>query len=268
MLPPKLRFYAFIIFCLLITLSSFLGTLLWKPFGIFIFPLPLLLMGWVLQRMFIPVMSGQTRIRLFSLTLLYSTSVLYFFPSNPINVFLLGLLNQFLPKFGLNPIKEPLWYSLVAQLLVSIVIIALNIVWRSQDVTDTPTESSESLSSLANQDFSKSLKRYRNALISALDRYDSDVNWSDRELTLLEAEVETEKNNRLRPKIVKDLVAAIKRDRDSSVFIVLGDPGSGKSVSLRRLVRIFCQQAQNTGVIPVYVNLREYPSQRRVISNH
>ncbi len=145
MLPPKLRFYAFIIFCLLIILSSFIGTLLWKPFGSFVFPLPLLLMGWIFRRMFIPVMSGQTRIRLASLSLLYSTSVLYFFPSNPITAFLLGIFNQLLPKFGLKPIQEPLWYSLLAQLLVSIVIIALNIIWRSQEVTDTPTESSDSL---------------------------------------------------------------------------------------------------------------------------
>ena len=186
MLPPERRFYYFIIFCLLIIVSSSIGTLLWKPFGSFIFPLPLLVVGWFYRRMFIPVMSGQTRIRLASLALLYSTSVLYFFPSNPFTAFLLGIFNQFLPKFGLKPIQEPLWYSLVAQLLVSIVIIALNIIWRSQEVTDTPTESSESLLSLANQDFSKSLERYRNALISALDRYDNDVNWSDRELTPLD----------------------------------------------------------------------------------
>ena len=149
---------------------------------------------------------------------------------------------------------------MVAQSIASVTIIALNIIWRSRDVTDTPNDSSRSLPSLVDPEFNKSLKRYCDALVSALDRYDDDVNWSDRELTPLEAEVETERNNRLRPKIVKDLVAAIQRDLISSVFVVLGDPGSGKSVSLRRLVRILCKQAENTGVIPVYVNLREYPS--------
>ena len=134
----------------------------------------------------------------------------------------------------------------------------LNFIWVRKDVSepiDNPVEPPTS----ANRDFEKSLERYCSALVAELDRYDREVNWSDRELTPLEAEVETERGGRLHPRIVSDLVAAIRRDRFSFVFVVLGDPGSGKSVSLRRLVRVLCRQARNTGVVPVYVNLREYP---------
>jgi hypothetical protein len=107
--------------------------------------------------------------------------------------------------------------------------------------------------------FQQSLRRYCQALVAELERYDREVNWSDRELTPLEAEIEVERGRGRRQRIARDLVDAIRSDRKSSVFLVLGDPGSGKSVSMRRLVRLLCQQALETGVVPVYANLREYP---------
>jgi hypothetical protein len=83
------------------------------------------------------------------------------------------------------------------------------------------------------REFIDSLAWYCKALIAELDRYDREVNWSDRELSPLEAEVEIERTCRLRPQIAPDLVEAIRQDRAARVFVVLGDPGSGKSVSLR-----------------------------------
>ncbi len=258
MLPAKQRLIAFICFCLSILVSSYGGTLKSGILGGILAPIPLLIVGWFLRRMFVPVMSGQTRVQLATLTFLGTTSFLYFIPATLLD----KVLNIVFQVLHLP--QEPLWYSLFAQSITCATIIILNVIWHSRNVTPAIESQSESL---ANAEFDKSLKLYCNALVAELDRYDEDVNWSNRELTPLEAEVETERNSRLRPKIVKDLVAAIQRDRISSVFIVLGDPGSGKSVSLRCLVRILCEQAQKTGVVPVYVNLREYPSQREITTN-
>lgn len=108
--------------------------------------------------------------------------------------------------------------------------------------------------------YSQCLERYSRALVAELDRYDREVNWSDQELTPLEAEVEQESSGLSGPRVVRDLVEAVRSDRAASVFVVLGDPGSGKSVSLRRLVRIAAAQSASTGIVPVYVNLREYPT--------
>ena len=258
MLTAKQRLIAFICFCSLIVVLSFGGSFRWGAIGSVLLPIPLLIVGWFFRRMFIPVMSGQTRVQLATLALLGSTSFLYFIPATLLD----KILNVVFQLLHLP--QESLWYSLFAQSVTCVTIVILNAIWQSRNVTPTIESQSESL---ANAEFDKNLKRYCNSLISTLDRYDNEVNWSDRELTPLEAEVETERNSRLRPKIVKDLVAAIQRDRISSVFIVLGDPGSGKSVSLRRLVRTLCKQAHKTGVVPVYVNLREYPSQRQVTTN-
>lgn len=259
-LPPQQRLHAFVIFCLLIVSLSFLGAFFLAPIWGLLLPLPLLVVGWVLRRMFIPGITGQTQVQLASLAMLYATSVLYFLPSNPLTAIAIAVVNRWLHW----ELEDPLWYSLVAQSFVCLTIVSLNIAWRSRDISPVPQGAKDILPDSDRADFDRSLERYCTALVAELDRYDRDVNWSDRDLTPLEAEVETERNSRMRPRIVKDLVAAIRRDRFSETFVVLGDPGSGKSVSLRRLVRELCQQAKTTGVVPVYVNLREYPPHRQL----
>ena len=42
------------------------------------------------------------------------------------------------------------------------------------------------------------------------------------------------------------------------VFLVLGEPGSGKSVSLRKLCSELISEAKITHRVPVYVNLKEW----------
>lgn len=109
------------------------------------------------------------------------------------------------------------------------------------------------------RDFRAGLARYIEALTKELDRYDRTVNWSDRDFTPLEAEIEADELSTTTQRVTRDLVGAIRKDGHSAVFVVLGDPGSGKSVSLRRLVRGLCAQAKASGVVPIYVNLREFP---------
>jgi hypothetical protein len=46
------------------------------------------------------------------------------------------------------------------------------------------------------------------------------------------------------------------------VFLVLGDPGSGKSVSLRKLCGELLQESTQTGKAAIYINLREWNSKK------
>lgn len=254
-LPASQRFYAFIGLCLGVTLTSLYGAHQWGPIWGLLLPLPLLAIALILRWMFFPRFSGRTRVQLASLASLCLPAALYI-PANP-------LIDLFVVWFSkvleLDEPIETFWVVSSIQVLLTLGVIGLNYIWHCADVSQAPENPDMSETSPAiDRDYDKSRDRYCGPLIRFLDRYDDEVNWSDRDLTPLEAEVETEQSNRLRPSIVKDLVSAIRRDRRSEVFVVLGDPGSGKSVSLRRLVRVLCEQASRTGVVPVYVNLREW----------
>jgi len=65
-------------------------------------------------------------------------------------------------------------------------------------------------------------------MITVLNKIDEEVNWSNSYFTTLEAEVVVEKSGSSRPKIARDLVAAIRDDHKTRTFILIGDPGSGK----------------------------------------
>ena len=100
-----------------------------------------------------------------------------------------------------------------------------------------------------------------NFLGDDLRKIDRETNWSIEYFTPLDAEVEVQSGSK-RLKKVTDLLNAIKADRLSRVFLVLGDPGSGKSVSLRKLSRELLQESEETGKVPLYINLREWETQQ------
>ncbi|WP_421901289.1 NACHT domain-containing protein [Maridesulfovibrio sp.] len=266
MLPAQYRFKAFIFICLLMVVVATMIAIFVSPLWGFLSTLPILAVVYWLRRMFIPGLSGQTRVQLYSLVVLSGASGLYWAPpttfTTKVGNWVLGVGNLVLQKFDLPQfvlVDGSQVFSLTAFALLLFAVIVINVIAQRRNVS-LPSENlpdDSSLNSIA--DRAESLKRYTGALIAALDRYDRDVNWSDREFTPLEAEIESERTSRHRPRIVKDIVASIKKNKESQVFILLGDPGSGKSVSLRRLVRELCKRAASSGVVPVYVNLREFP---------
>ncbi|UCH94471.1 MAG: ATP-binding protein [Candidatus Aminicenantes bacterium] len=102
-------------------------------------------------------------------------------------------------------------------------------------------------------------ERLKNVCISLSDdlrSIDIKTNWSAQYYTPLDAEVEVNTKNRKKKKIM-DLLDAIKKS-DDRLFLVLGDPGSGKSVALRKLAQDLSKEAVKTGKIPVYINLKEW----------
>jgi hypothetical protein len=162
---------------------------------------------------------------------------------------------------------EYLWPYFIYLCVTALALAVAYVVHRRRTITPPaePSASPGNYPSGADRDSADALRRYCGALIDYLNAYDRAVNWSDRDYTPLEAEIEAERAGRLRPKLVANLVKAVRRDRGSPTFVLIGDPGSGKSVSLRNLVRSLVQESSQSGVVPVYINLREFPAERRVV---
>lgn len=83
------------------------------------------------------------------------------------------------------------------------------------------------------------------------------ANWTSENYTPLDAEIEVRKGSS-KKKVINDLTQAIKYDKRSTVFLVLGDPGSGKSVALRKLSEELLNEINIRKTIPIYINLKEW----------
>lgn len=108
-------------------------------------------------------------------------------------------------------------------------------------------------------------KNYRQKCVDFceyLDRRVRDINketdWSAKTYTPIEAEVEmTDKRRKQRR--YEDLHKCLRRHRKKNkVFLVLGDPGSGKSVSMRKLCMDMMKEVKKNNPIPVYVDLKRW----------
>lgn len=95
-------------------------------------------------------------------------------------------------------------------------------------------------------------------LLQRIDKLNRDTDWNENLFTPLEAEVEVVSRNR-RKRRYEDLLRCLKKTRrGSTVYLVLGNPGSGKSVSMRKLCMDLLKEAKRTGKTPVYINLKQW----------
>ncbi len=200
---------------------------------------------------------GRTRTRLASLAL-FSTIVLASLNSSG---WLPSAISSAMKHFGV-PVEftSSNWVQVIIISIGAVTVILLNLIWKEPSILPAANMAESKLPQ--NKDFITLRNRFCDFMLSEITRYDRDVNWSDSEYTTLEAEVEMERMGALRPLIVKNLVAAIRKDKKTRSFLVVGDPGSGKSVSLRRLYRELHKEYEKEepekAVVPVYINLREW----------
>jgi DNA polymerase III delta prime subunit len=109
--------------------------------------------------------------------------------------------------------------------------------------------------------FKQKLIKVADCLNFEIRRIDNDTSWTDEDFTPLDAEVEIISNNKRKKKIT-DLLGAIKKNKTSKTFLVIGDPGVGKSVALRQLTKELLKEVKNTGKLPVYINLKEWQANK------
>ncbi|MDF5890349.1 NACHT domain-containing protein [Pseudomonas syringae] len=94
---------------------------------------------------------------------------------------------------------------------------------------------------------------------------DNQSKWDPADYAELEAEVDVRSSHGVvRRKKVLNLQKAIRFDARLQSFLLLGVPGAGKSVALRRLGLYMLEKVNHTKRIPLYVNLREWVPHRIV----
>lgn len=114
--------------------------------------------------------------------------------------------------------------------------------------------------------FNDRVKAVCGALTDDLKSIDTRTNWSARYFTPLDAEVEVNTPNGKERKVT-DLLKAIRQSK-KRLFLVLGTPGAGKSVALRKLCQDLAEEVTKTGKIPVYINLREWHISQKWSEDH
>ncbi|MCL2187974.1 MAG: NACHT domain-containing protein [Defluviitaleaceae bacterium] len=102
----------------------------------------------------------------------------------------------------------------------------------------------------------------RNALLIHLEEHlkktDYDAKYIRRSYTPLEADVETRSHGKP-TRETKDLINALKDAKtEEGIYLVIGEAGSGKSVSLRKLSLDLLKESTSTGKIPIYINMKKW----------
>lgn len=117
-------------------------------------------------------------------------------------------------------------------------------------------------------------QQFCQVLSSDLDALNKAESWNDQFFTDLEAQVEAEgkfyatkldrwrKRESIGLRHVPSLIQAIESSAEQFLLLI-GDPGSGKSVALRHLARQLSEKTMrsrsSTAFIPLYINLKELP---------
>lgn len=105
--------------------------------------------------------------------------------------------------------------------------------------------------------FESRFQQFCRMLFLDLENVERELSWSQG-YAELEAEVETAARIGHPGGRVVNLQAALRAERHAKVFLLLGDPGGGKSCALRKLARDMLAEVKGSQRVPIYINLREW----------
>ena len=115
---------------------------------------------------------------------------------------------------------------------------------------------------LRKTEYTNGIKTLALILRSNLERVDEELRWDHRLYVELDAEVDIIRSGIPRRR-VENLLKAINKQRRWNLFLILGVPGSGKSVALRRLCIDLLNDFRPERKLPIYVNLKEWTTNRQ-----
>jgi hypothetical protein len=215
---------------------------------------------WLTRFLWMPPGFGATRVRLASLAGVFALAGTYGIWSALLD----SAVNQALRSPSLlaaYPFLNSVHISSEPSLVVlGFVLLALLIVnYFMADKTISGQLASSIDKYFPEKDYLQKLQTFCITLADHLRRIDQETSWSPEYYVRLDAEVEVQSSTlSVSARKVTDLLSAVKGDKQSRTFLVLGDPGSGKSVALRKLAQEMLREVRHRERVPIYVNLREW----------
>lgn len=104
----------------------------------------------------------------------------------------------------------------------------------------------------------KSFQTFSIQLSSMLDRLDKETQWDNKNFIPLNAEVDILCDNKTKHKTENLLQALQQSPGKNNISLVIGEPGSGKSVAMRSLCNELLKTCRRTRRIPLYINLKHW----------
>jgi NACHT domain len=232
----------------------------WKtgiPIGILV-----LALLWLTGPLWKPSEPGRTRIAIESLSLISAVAFAVAGKTPEAKPWLTSLLGHLGFSHETAEKVLPLDHTTSALVLAFVLIAVFTINWLARDRSAMQKHPKPIDEDFPEQSYREQLKRYSEVLAGRLATLDDETKWDDYFFAPLEAEVEVSSGRQAQRRIV-DLMKALKGDRASRIILVLGDPGSGKSIALRKLAKDLLKEVEKTGRLPVYVNLKEWAHGRQ-----
>jgi hypothetical protein len=181
----------------------------------------------------------------------FASGVTFF--KNFVEGWLGATISNFAPGF-----EVPRWSDFLTVLSLCFMFLVIVLVNRYNRIETATPRTRRSI--LDHPDNRKDRNQLIDDLRNYIERLDDDLNWRHKNFVELEADIDLVLDDGDRRHSVGSLLEAVRNDKKAKLFVLLGDPGSGKSVSLRALTRKLLEKAKKGGPIPIYINLSEWRS--------
>jgi len=215
---------------------------------------------WATRGIWAPASYGRGRLRITSLTLVLTVATAALGSGGALKA---ALVRTLAASVGvqLDAAKTP--DRFITALVLTFVLLAVFVInYLARDTTAMGQHPNPLKQEFPGRQYREQLRSFCSLLRSHLLDLNHKTNWAEAYFVPLDAEVEVATGGTTIRKIT-GLLSAVRSDRQSRVFLILGDPGAGKSVALRKLAAELLDEVDRSGRVPIYVNLKEWNPERQ-----